>query len=115
MLQGNENVHFFIGACQVSGNSHHSFTFFFQEFLPGGPHLHDLWSDKSCIHCVQRGMATSSIGKKVLKLGYIGAGGINFGTPEGPWNHAAKLEKFPGEVMPSVTGNRPGRSHGKRH
>ena len=53
-------------------------------------------------------MATSSIGKKVLKLGYIGAGGINFGTPEGPWNHAAKLEKFPGEVMPSVTGKENG-------
>lgn len=41
-------------------------------------------------------MAKSSIGKKVLKLGFVGAGGINFGTPEGPWNHAAKLEKFPG-------------------
>ena len=42
-------------------------------------------------------MAKASIGKKVLKLGYVGAGGINFGTPEGPWNHAAKLEKFDGE------------------
>jgi len=45
--------------------------------------------------CGQRGVATSSIAKKVLKLGFVAAGGINFGTPEGPWNHAAKLEKFP--------------------
>jgi len=31
-----------------------------------------------------------------LKVGFIGAGGVNFGSPEGPWNHAKRLERIGG-------------------
>ena len=37
---------------------------------------------------LQRGLANSSVGKKLIKLGFVGAGGINFGTP-GEWNFKA--------------------------
>ena len=30
---------------------------------------------------------------KLVKLGWIGAGGINFGSLEGPWNHAIRMQK----------------------
>ena len=30
---------------------------------------------------------------KLIKLGWIGAGGINFGSLEGPWNHAIRMQK----------------------
>lgn len=30
---------------------------------------------------------------KLIKLGWIGAGGINFGSLEGPWNHAVRMQK----------------------
>ena len=29
-----------------------------------------------------------------LKIGFIGAGGVNFGGAEGPWDHASRLEKI---------------------
>lgn len=28
-----------------------------------------------------------------FKVAIVGAGGINFGTDEGPWNHSFRLEK----------------------
>ena len=31
-----------------------------------------------------------------LKIAYIGAGAVNFGGAEGPWNHSARLEKLGG-------------------
>lgn len=31
---------------------------------------------------------------KLLKVGFLGAGGVNFGGPEGPWDHATRLEKY---------------------
>jgi predicted dehydrogenase len=29
-----------------------------------------------------------------FKVVFIGAGGVNFGTPRAPWNHSARLEAF---------------------
>lgn len=31
-----------------------------------------------------------------LRIGFIGAGGVNFGGAEGPWDHASRLEKIGG-------------------
>ena len=31
--------------------------------------------------------------QKALRIGWIGAGSINFGSLEGPWNHAIRLQK----------------------
>ena len=31
--------------------------------------------------------------QKSLRIGWIGAGSINFGSLEGPWNHAIRLQK----------------------
>jgi predicted dehydrogenase len=31
---------------------------------------------------------------KVLRIAFIGAGGVNFGGAEGPWDHATRLEKL---------------------
>ncbi|KAI9013333.1 putative oxidoreductase C terminal-domain-containing protein [Gaertneriomyces semiglobifer] len=31
-----------------------------------------------------------------LKVAFVGAGGIHFGTPDGPWNHSVRLEKVLG-------------------
>ena len=31
-----------------------------------------------------------------LRIGFIGAGAINFGGAEGPWDHATRLEKMTG-------------------
>lgn len=39
--------------------------------------------------------SSAETGEKKLKLGFIGAGGVNFGTPEGSWNHAVRLNTFP--------------------
>ena len=36
-------------------------------------------------------MTTST---KVLNVGLLGAGGVNFGCVEGPWNHSKRLESF---------------------
>ena len=30
-----------------------------------------------------------------MKLGFVGAGGVSFGTKEGPWNHSVRLERMP--------------------
>lgn len=45
---------------------------------------------------------------KLIKLGWIGAGGINFGSLEGPWNHAIRMQKqkdvqFTAVVDPNVS------------
>ena len=45
---------------------------------------------------------------KLIKLGWIGAGGINFGSLEGPWNHAVRMQKqtdvqFTAVVDPDVS------------
>ena len=45
---------------------------------------------------------------KLVKLGWIGAGGINFGSLEGPWNHAVRMQKqnsvqFTAIVDPNVS------------
>ncbi|PWN38469.1 uncharacterized protein FA14DRAFT_160024 [Meira miltonrushii] len=35
----------------------------------------------------------------VFNVVFAGAGGINFGSPEGPWNHSERLEKLLGERL----------------
>ena len=50
----------------------------------------------------------SKAANKLIKLGWIGAGGINFGSLEGPWNHAVRMQKqnnvqFTAVVDPNVT------------
>lgn len=42
--------------------------------------------------CVQRSFTSSSAGKKLVKLGFVGAGGINFGTPGNRNVHEFSLE-----------------------
>lgn len=32
--------------------------------------------------------------QRTIKIAFIGAGGVNFGTSEGPWDHASRLEKY---------------------
>ena len=49
----------------------------------------------------------SKAANKLIKLGWIGAGGINFGSLEGPWNHAVRMQKqnnvqFTAVVDPNV-------------
>ena len=39
---------------------------------------------------------------KALKIGWIGAGSINFGSLEGPWNHAARLQKQKGVQFTAI-------------
>ena len=39
---------------------------------------------------------------KALKIGWIGAGSINFGSLEGPWNHAARLQKQNGVQFTAI-------------
>ena len=50
-------------------------------------------------HLLQGFASTSPANQAPLKLGFIGAGGVNFGTPEGTWNHAVRLDKLPGQPM----------------
>lgn len=33
--------------------------------------------------------------EELVKIGFIGAGGVSFGTKEGPWNHSVRLERMP--------------------
>ena len=40
--------------------------------------------------------------QKALKIGWIGAGSINFGSLEGPWNHAARLQKQAGVEFSAI-------------
>ncbi len=35
-----------------------------------------------------------SVAEKTLNVAFIGAGAINFGGAEGPWDHASRLEKL---------------------
>lgn len=37
-----------------------------------------------------------------VKVAFIGAGGINFGTPEGPWNHSARLQLLPDVTFSAI-------------
>ena len=46
-------------------------------------------------------MASKSA-QKALKIGWIGAGSINFGSLEGPWNHAARLQKQNGVQFTAI-------------
>ncbi|KAK9807571.1 hypothetical protein WJX72_003082 [[Myrmecia] bisecta] len=39
---------------------------------------------------------------KDVKVAFVGAGGINFGTPEGPWNHSARLQLLPGVTFSAI-------------
>jgi predicted dehydrogenase len=32
---------------------------------------------------------------ELIKIGFVGAGGVSFGTKEGPWNHSVRLERMP--------------------
>jgi predicted dehydrogenase len=41
---------------------------------------------------------------KALRVAFIGAGGVNFGTIEGPWNHASRLECIADSVQIEVVG-----------
>ncbi len=48
------------------------------------------------MHC--RAFGTSSVlsdANKSINVAFIGAGGVSFGTAEGPWNHSVRLEKMP--------------------
>lgn len=37
-----------------------------------------------------------------MKVAFIGAGGINFGSPEGPWNHSARLQLLPDVTFSAI-------------
>lgn len=37
--------------------------------------------------------------RDIVRVAFIGAGGINFGSPEGPWNHSLRLEKKLGQRL----------------
>lgn len=39
---------------------------------------------------------------RILRVGFVGAGGVNFGSPEGPWDHASRLEKLPNLKFVSI-------------
>ena len=54
------------------------------------------------------GIMAARGGNKLIKLGWIGAGGINFGSLEGPWNHAVRMQKqknvqFTAVVDPNIS------------
>jgi len=38
----------------------------------------------------------------MLRVGFIGAGGVNFGSPEGPWDHASRLEKLDNIIFTGI-------------
>jgi len=37
-----------------------------------------------------------------LRIGFVGAGGVNFGSPEGPWDHASRLENLPNVTFTGI-------------
>jgi len=37
-----------------------------------------------------------------LKIAFVSAGGVNFGGPEGPWDHASRLEKIGGIAIAAI-------------
>ncbi len=39
---------------------------------------------------------------KPLRIGFIGAGSVNFGGGEGPWDHASRVEKLPATQIVAV-------------
>ncbi|CAA90817.1 NAD binding dehydrogenase [Schizosaccharomyces pombe] len=44
-------------------------------------------------------LSTNSSSGGIFKIAIVGAGGINFGTPEGPWNNAQRVEKVLGKSL----------------
>ena len=40
---------------------------------------------------------------KVVKVAFIGAGSVNFGGPDGPWDHASRLEKIPNVIFVGIS------------
>jgi len=48
-----------------------------------------------------------------LKIGFIGAGAVNFGGGEGPWDHASRLEKIEGIEVVGVADPDVERARGK--
>ena len=45
-----------------------------------------------------------------LRVGFIGAGAVNFGGAEGPWDHASRLEKIPGLKIVAISDKIPGKA-----
>ncbi|HIJ74555.1 MAG TPA: Gfo/Idh/MocA family oxidoreductase, partial [Candidatus Hydrogenedentes bacterium] len=45
-----------------------------------------------------------------LKIGFIGAGDVNFGGGEGPWDHASRLERLGGVRVVGVADPDTGRA-----
>lgn len=37
-----------------------------------------------------------------IRIAFIGAGGINFGSPEGPWNHSSRLQLLPDVTFSAI-------------
>ena len=37
-----------------------------------------------------------------MRIAFLGAGFVNFGTTEGPWDHASRLEKMPGVEVVAI-------------
>jgi hypothetical protein len=53
-----------------------------------------------------RSFSTSRSGlstdENLVKIGFVGAGGVSFGTKEGPWNHSVRLEKMPNVAFTAI-------------
>lgn len=45
-----------------------------------------------------------------LRVGFIGAGAVNFGGAEGPWDHASRLEKIDGLKIVAICDCMPGKA-----
>lgn len=53
--------------------------------------------------CVRPGAVVKKTNDLVqVKVAFIGAGGINFGSPEGPWNHSARLQLLPDVTFSAI-------------
>ncbi len=37
-----------------------------------------------------------------MKIAFVGAGAVNFGGKEGPWDHASRLQKVPGVEVVAI-------------
>ena len=61
---------------------------------------HDLLVPKS--YLTHSAMLTVYTMHTQVRVAFIGAGGINFGTPEGPWNHSSRLEQLPGVTFTAI-------------
>lgn len=47
----------------------------------------------------------------VLQIGFVGAGAVNFGGGEGPWDHASQLEKIGGIRVVGIADPDTARAH----